>query len=410
MKGLQDQSTHAGPCCVCAPSCSLTVVCVLRQFQEQVLAVVPVTLCLVITLAIYFDRRVDDPFKLTAGLLSAMFGLVLFVDGLRVAIMPLGSMLGQQLPEHFRVRYILVIACIIGVLCTYAEPAIASLRPLADLVERCNTPYLYYVLNDMNEILVLSIGLGVGFAAIFGVLRFLRGWSLKPLIALSMTPTIGCACYMKWGNPQLSPLIGLAWDCGAVTTGPVTVPILLSLGIGVMKGQKARATARQAVNEAAGTASGGQALEGFGIITLASMFPILAVEIFSITLSFLYTPEEISTDFGRVDCSVVSAANEKDQASVVSDADVVLNSLITSIRSIMPLFVFLLLMIVVVLRKPIPRISFEVPADRLLLPDLDVDDDDPLGDFAAPGICVHAHVCMYICTSVCMRMHAYMCI
>ena len=61
----------------------------LGQFQEQVLAVVPVTLCLVITLAIYFGRTVENPGKLTGGLLSAMFGLVLFVDGLRVAIMPM---------------------------------------------------------------------------------------------------------------------------------------------------------------------------------------------------------------------------------------------------------------------------------------------------------------------------------
>ena len=45
----------------------------------------------------------------------------------RVAIMPMGSMLGQQLPEHFRVRYILIIACAVGILCTYAEPAIARL-------------------------------------------------------------------------------------------------------------------------------------------------------------------------------------------------------------------------------------------------------------------------------------------
>ena len=113
-----------------------------------------------------------------------MVGLVLFVDGLRVAIMPLGSVLGQQLPEHFKVRYILVVACAIGILCTYAEPAIASLRPLASLVKRCQTPYLFYVLNDMSEVLVLSIGLGVGMAAMIGVLRFLRGWSLKPLIAI----------------------------------------------------------------------------------------------------------------------------------------------------------------------------------------------------------------------------------
>ena len=38
--------------------------------------------------------------------------------------------------------------------------------------------------------------------------RFLRGWSLKPLIACSLTPTIALACYMKWGNEHLSPLIG----------------------------------------------------------------------------------------------------------------------------------------------------------------------------------------------------------
>ena len=121
----------------------------------------------------------------------AMVGLVLFVDGLRVAIMPLGSVLGQQLPEHFKVRYILVVACAIGILCTYAEPAIASLRPLASLVKRCQTPYLYFVLNDMSEVLVLSIGLGVGVAAMIGVLRFLRGWSLKPLIAIRYVLTLG---------------------------------------------------------------------------------------------------------------------------------------------------------------------------------------------------------------------------
>lgn len=96
--------------------------------------------------------------------------------------------------------------------------------------------------------------------------------------------------YMKWGNPELAPLIGLAWDCGAVTTGPVTVPILLSLGIGVIKGQKARHAARELVDQAA-QQNKGQALEGFGIITLASMFPILAVSLLSICISIIYTPE-----------------------------------------------------------------------------------------------------------------------
>ena len=106
------------------------------QFWEQVLAVVPITMCLVAVMAIYFQETVNAPAELAGGLIAAMIGLVLFVDGLRVAIMPLGSMLGQQLPEQFKVRYILVVACAMGILCTYAEPAIAGLRPLANLVQR----------------------------------------------------------------------------------------------------------------------------------------------------------------------------------------------------------------------------------------------------------------------------------
>jgi hypothetical protein len=146
-------------------------------------------------MGIYFNVGVKNPGILAGGLLSAMVGLVLFVDGLRVAIMPLGSLLG--LPEHFKVRYILIVACAIGILCTYAEPAIASLRPLAGLVKRCQTPYLYFVLNDMSEVLVLSIGLGVGVAAMVGVLRFLRGWSLKPLIAMRYIFMLGTIIVMQ---------------------------------------------------------------------------------------------------------------------------------------------------------------------------------------------------------------------
>ena len=96
--------------------------------------------------------------------------------------------------------------------------------------------------------------------------------------------------YMKWGNPELAPLIGLAWDCGAVTTGPVTVPILLSLGVGVIKGQKARHAAEDQIQRAAAH-NKGQTLEGFGIITLASMFPILAVSLMSIVISIIHSPE-----------------------------------------------------------------------------------------------------------------------
>ena len=67
------------------------------------------------------------------------------------------------------------------------------------------------------------------------------------------------------GQPELRETLGLAWDCGAVTTGPVTVPLVLALGIGVCRivgGEDTRNA-------------------GFGIVTLASLFPILAVLLLS---------------------------------------------------------------------------------------------------------------------------------
>jgi hypothetical protein len=69
-------------------------------------------------------------------------------------------------------------------------------------------------------------------------------------------------------DPRLAPIIGLAWDCGAITTGPVTVPLVLALGIGV----------------AAASGEGDNPLAGFGIVTLASLFPAIAVLIVGIAL------------------------------------------------------------------------------------------------------------------------------
>jgi hypothetical protein len=108
--------------------------------------------------------------------------------------------------------------------------------------------------------LVTAVGVGVGVAVLLGVLRFFYGWSMKVLIP----PLVGTLLVLTgyaYFDPLLNPVIGLAWDCGAVTTGPVTVPLVLALGIGVC---------RIVGSDDAGSS-------GFGIVTLASLFPILAV-------------------------------------------------------------------------------------------------------------------------------------
>ena len=120
----------------------------------------------------------------------------------------------------------------------------------------------------------------MGLAAVIGTIRFVKGWSLKPLIYLALAPTIGLTLY-AWLNPDLRTILGLAWDCGAVTTGPVTVPLVLSLGIGI----------------AASAGKGDSSLSGFGVVTLASLFPIIAVLSLSIFVSFQITPEQIMNGY-----------------------------------------------------------------------------------------------------------------
>lgn len=332
---------------------------------EQLMAVVPISILLILVMATFFGRTVTAPMELLLGMTAAIIGLAMFIDALRVCVMPLSEQLGTELPKCLPLHWVLVIACFLGILVTYAEPAITTLRPLAKLVDPEVAPYLYCILMETQETLVFAIGLGVGAAATLGTLRFVKGWSIKPLIVVVITPTLLCAVYMWWGNKELRPLLGLAWDCGAVTTGPVTVPVLLALGIGVMKTkreQEKEQNQKEASKKAAGDykknkdpfnkettqikEAAQDALEGFGIVTLASLLPVLAVELLSIALTFIYTHEDI----------MAARPVEREEKSLIDKTP--FRETYYSSRAILPLIGALVIIVVFVLKKPIPTITF----------------------------------------------------
>ena len=175
------------------------------------------------------------------------------------------------------------------------------------------------------------VGAGVGLAAVLGALRFLRGWSLKPMIYMALIPTLLLTSYMMM-DPELAAVLGLAWDCGAVTTGPVTVPLVLSLGIGI----------------ASASGKGDSSLSGFGIVTLASLFPIIAV-----LLLTLYVSSVSSAD------AIIQAA----QSGAAAAAAVVpqwyeqtpMAEVIGGFRAIIPLVIFLFIVLMVVLKDKISQ-------------------------------------------------------
>ena len=113
---------------------------------------------------------------------------------------------------------VLVIIGILGVGVTFAEPAIGGSSGVWFISGRKTGAIPFFeVLNNWTVPLVLIVGAGVGLAAIFGTLRFVYGWSLKPLIFFALTPAALLTVYF-WTVPDLRSVLGLAWDCGAVTT------------------------------------------------------------------------------------------------------------------------------------------------------------------------------------------------
>ncbi len=201
---------------------------------------------------------------ISVGILIVIIGLMLFMEGLRLGLMPLGETIGAILPRNTPLWGVLLFAFILGIGATFAEPAIAVLRSAGAGVRADQAPLLFSLLNDFSGELVTVVGIGVGLAVLLGVLRFYRNWSLKLLI-LPIVSLLVVLSLVANSNPQLKEVLGLAWDCGAVTTGPVTVPLVLALGIGVCRI----------------LGDGDTSNAGFGIVTLASLFPILAVLLLS---------------------------------------------------------------------------------------------------------------------------------
>jgi hypothetical protein len=300
------------------------------RVMDQVKAVVPLAAYLILFQILILRHPIDSALMLGGGLMAVIVGLAIFMEGLNTGLMPFGTLIGDNLPKKASMTVVLIIIGMLGVGVTFAEPAIGALQAFGSSVDVNSAPYLYELLNNWTMPLVLMVGGGVGLAAILGTVRFVRGWSLKPMIYCALAPVMILTGY-AWLDPNLRSVLGLAWDCGAVTTGPVTVPLVLSLGIGIAN--------------AAG--KGQSSLSGFGVVTLASLFPILAVLILAIFMSLTVTPDEIRQAAQLASDAVAVAPTAWDQTPLIE--------IVTGVRAILPLVLFLMFVLFIVLRSKLPN-------------------------------------------------------
>lgn len=214
--------------------------------KEVFLAVAPIA-ALVILLQVTLTRLPAEVFmKFIGGAVLVMLGLTLFLLGVNVGFLPIGEMIGSSLVTKGKLWLILVAGFVLGFVVTVAEPDVQVLAQQVDSVTN----------GSISKLAVVSfIALGVG---IFVALALLRIFLDIPIKYLFIAGYILAFAVALFSVPEFVPV---AFDSGGVTTGPMTVPFILALGVGVASviGKK--------------NASG----DSFGLVGLASLGPILAV-------------------------------------------------------------------------------------------------------------------------------------
>ena len=183
-------------------------------------------------------------------------------------------------------------------------------------------------LNNRSETLVVMVGAGVGLAAVIGTIRFVKGWSLKPLIYLALAPTILLTLY-AWSNPDLRTILGLAWDCDRnYRTCYRSISVIARIGI------------------AASAGKGDSSLQDCAR-TMASLFPIIAVLTLAIYVSQNISVEEIiasASTLQNVSSEEISKWSQTPYAEIIG-----------GIRAILPLVIFLMFVLFIILRSKLPN-------------------------------------------------------
>ncbi len=214
--------------------------------KEVVLAVFPVTFVVVLLQLVIMQLPWAVFSQFMVGVIMVTAGLILFLLGVNYGLLPVGELIGSILPRQGKVWMVIFFGFLFGFVVTVAEPDVRVLAMQVDLVSG----------GDISSrLLIYTVALGV---AIFVGLAMTRIILNIPLIYL-----LGAGYGLVFLIAAFTPprFVPVSFDAGGVTTGPLTVPFVIALGVGVasVMGGKSATT------------------DGFGLVALASIGPLLAV-------------------------------------------------------------------------------------------------------------------------------------
>ena len=227
----------------------------IHKIKEALISVLPVTLIVVLlnfTPLVNFEIKEIVVFVVSAFLL--ILGIGLFSLGADLAMTPMGTQVGSGLTKSKSMKLLLMISFALGLFITIAEP---DLTVLAGQVADVINPTL----------LIVAVGVGVGLFLVISVLKIIFKRQLSSLLMFFYMLLFALTTFVIVGGNE--EFLALAFDSGGVTTGPITVPFIMALGVGI-----------------ATTIGGKHSNENsFGLIALCSVGPILAVMLLGVTIN-----------------------------------------------------------------------------------------------------------------------------
>ena len=211
-------------------------------------AIAPLIVVIIILQFTFVQASAGVFIQFLIGSILAISGITFFLLGIEVGILPAGKTVGSGLVERRSLWLIIAVVFAIGFSTTIAEPDVLILSRQTDVITGGTV---------LESSLVYIMGIGLAFFVTMAMLRIIFGFRIVYLLAASYLIVIILSFFTP---PEFVPL---AYDSGSVTTGALSAPIILALGIGL----SSVLAGRSAISD------------GFGLIGLASIGPIIAVMI-----------------------------------------------------------------------------------------------------------------------------------
>ena len=240
------------------------------KIKEALVSALPITaIVYILSLTPLFDFSSAELITFTVGAVLLVLGIGLFNLGADLAMTQMGTHVGSGLSKQRKLGLLLIVCFVLGMLITIAEP---DLQVLANQVSA--------VMN--GTVLIYAVGVGVGAFLVVAILRIVFKKTLSNILMLFYMLLFAMALMLLVsGNESLLPL---AFDSGGVTTGPITVPFLMALCVGISSVLGDRRSKENS----------------FGMVALCSIGPILAVLVLGIfsssNLSYQVPDYSVSND------------------------------------------------------------------------------------------------------------------